>query len=105
MVANEIDSKIILEKFDCLDEDELVVAKKLIQKYVQKIEKIASYDKMKLDIKVHPKNNLRNFEIKGHLEHKDNRATSDAQDSNPFVALDLVLGNILKEIQHKTRKN
>jgi ribosome-associated translation inhibitor RaiA len=105
MVANEINSKIILEKFDCLDADELVIAKKLIQKYVQKIEKIVDYDKMKLEIKVHPKNNLRHFEIKGHLEYKENRAMSESQDSNPFVALDIVLENILKEIKHKTRKN
>jgi len=105
MVANEISNKIILEKFDCLDEDELVVAKKLIQKYVQKIEKITSYDKMKLETKVHPKNNLRHFEVKGHLEYGSNRAMSEAQDSNPFVALDAALENILKEIQHKIRKN
>ena len=105
MVANEISSKIILEKFDCLDEDELVVAKKLIQKYVQKIEKITDYDKMKLEIKVHPKNNLRHFEVKGHLEYSRNRAMSEGQDSNPFVAIDTVLEKILKEIQHKIREN
>jgi ribosome-associated translation inhibitor RaiA len=105
MVVEGLDSKIVLERFDCLDEQEIITAKKLVQKYVQKIEKISDYKKIKLEIKVHPKNNSRHFEVKGHLDYDGGMVTSEDQDSSPFVAIDKVLGNLLKEIQHKVRKN
>ncbi len=101
MVAEELDSKIVLERFDCLDEQEIIAAKKLVQKYTQKIEKVTDYKKIRLEIKVHPKNNSRHFEVKGHLDYDGGMVTSDNQDMNPFVAIDKVLDNLLKEIQHK----
>lgn len=105
MVVDGLNGKILLERFDCLDEQEIIVAKKLVQKYAQKIEKVIDYKKIKLELKVHPKVNSRQFEAKGHLEYDGGMVTSDNQDMNPFVAIDKVLENMLKEIQHKTRKN
>lgn len=105
MVVDALDGRILLERFDCLDEQEIIVAKKLIQKYTEKIKKIVDYKKIKIELKVHPKNNSRQFEVKSHLEYDGGMVTSDGQNTNPFIAMDMVLENILKEIQHKTRKN
>ncbi len=105
MVVDAFDSRILLEKFDCLDEQEIIAAKKLIQKYAQKIEKVVDYKKIKLELRVHPKINSRQFELNCHLEYDGGMVTSCDQNSNSFILIDKVLENILKEIQNKIRKN
>ena len=96
--------KIVLEKFDCLDKEEILVARKIIEKYAQKIEKITKYNKIKLEIKAHSKVKVNNFEVIGHIEYKDGTVMSDRQDTNPFVAIDLVMEKMFKEIKHKIER-
>lgn len=101
MKTDSNNNKIVLEKFDCLDKEEILVAKKIIEKYVQKIEKITEYNKVKLEIKAHSKVKVNNFEVIGHIDYKDGMVMSDKQDTNPFIAIDFVMEKMFKEIQHK----
>lgn len=101
MKTNSNETKIVFEKFDSLDKEEVLVARKIVEKYAQKIEKITEIMQIKLEIKVHSKVKVNNFEIKGRIEYKQGTAMSDQQDINPFVAIDLVMEKMFKEIQHK----
>lgn len=103
MVTEELGGNILLEKFD-LDEQEIVVAKKIIGKYAEKIRHVAEYDQIKLEMKVHQKAKNKHYEIKGHVESKVGKAVSEKQDSNPFVAIDEVMAKMLKEMEHKAGK-
>ena len=104
MITDWKNSKIVLEKFDCLDEQEIVVAKKIIEKYVEKVCKITEYRQIKLELKTHSKTKFKNFEIKGHIEYNGGMVMSEKQDINPFVAIDFVMEKMLKEIQHKIER-
>lgn len=104
MKTDSNNNKIVLEKFDCLDKEEILVAKKIIEKYVQKIERITEYNKVKLEIKAHSKVKVNNFEVIGHIDYKGGMVVSDKQDINPFVAIDFVMEKMLKEIQHKLER-
>ncbi|MEI7718596.1 MAG: hypothetical protein WCI72_01915 [archaeon] len=104
MKTDSNNSKIVLERFDCLDKEEILVAKKIVEKYAQKIEKITEYNKIKLEIKAHSKVKVNNFEVNGHIEYKSGTVMSEKQDINPFVAIDLVMEKMFKEIQHKLER-
>jgi ribosome-associated translation inhibitor RaiA len=93
--------KIVFEKFDCLDKDEILVARKIVEKYAQKIEKITEIEQIKLEIKAHSKVKINNFEVKGHIDYKQGSALSEQQNTNPFVAIDLVMEKMFQEIKHK----
>jgi ribosome-associated translation inhibitor RaiA len=101
MKTDSNNSKIVLEKFDCLDKEEILVARKIIEKYVQKMEKIAEIEKVKLEIKAHSKTKVNNFEVIGHADYRGGFVLSEKQDKNPFVAIDFVMEKMLKEMQHK----
>lgn len=103
MVTKELGGNILLEKFE-LDDDEMIVAKKLIGKHAEKIKRLVDYDELKLEMKVHKKGKNNHFEIKGHLVYKGGHAMSDRQDTNPFVAMNEVLEKINKELEHKINK-
>lgn len=104
MKTDSNNSKIVLERFDCLDKEEILVAKKIIEKYAQKIEKITEYTNIKLEIKAHSKVKVNSFEVIGHIDYKGGTVLSTQQDVNPFVAIDLVMEKMLKEIQHKLER-
>lgn len=93
--------KIVFEKFDCLDKEEILVARKIVEKYAQKIEKITEIEQIKLELKAHAKVKVNNFEVKGHINYKQGKSMSEQQDTNPFVAIDLAMEKMFKEIQHK----
>ncbi len=96
--------KIVLEKFNCLDKEEILVAKKIVEKYAQKIVKITECNQIKLEMKVHSKVKVNNFEVIGRIEYKGGNVMSEKQDINPFVAIDLVMEKMFKEIQHKIER-
>jgi len=104
MKTDAYENKIVLEKFNCLDKEEIIVAKKIIEKYAQKIKKFTDYKQIKIEIKAHSKINLKNFEVIGHIEYAHGKTSSERQDKNPFVAIDFVMEKMLKEIQHKEER-
>jgi len=101
MKTDSNDSIIVFEGFDSLDKEEILVARKIVEKYAQKIEKITEITRIKLELKAHSKVKVNNFEVKGHIEYKGGKVLSEQQDINPFVAIDLVMEKMLKEIKHK----
>lgn len=103
MVTSTTEGTIVLEKFE-LDEDEMSVIKKMIAKYANKIARYVEYEQIKLEMKVHQKAKSKYFEIRGHITYPGNRITSEQEDRNPYVAVDLTLGKMLKELQNKGNK-
>ena len=96
-------NKVLLEKFE-LDPDELDKANELVEKHVAKIQRIADFDQLKLEMKVHKKSVGYSFEIKGKLFFPGHMVGSESRDENPFVAIDSVLKKIITEFEHKIRK-
>jgi len=99
----ELDKKIMLEKFE-LEDDEMLIAKKLVIKHAEKIRRVIDYQELKLEMKVHKKIKNNHFEIRGQVTYKDGRVTSEKQDENPFLALTEVLKKMQTELEHKIRK-
>lgn len=103
MTTEKVGGNIVFEKFD-LDSEELVVAKKVVGKYAEKIKNFAEYDEIKLEMKSHSKDKKKHFELKGQVLLEAGKITSQSEGRNPFVLIDEVMGNILQEIEHKTKK-
>lgn len=103
MADHELGGNIVLSNFE-LDEQELVIAKKLIGNYAEKIRRFHDYDELKLEMKTHLKGKNRHFEIQAMLVFNGNRASASSQGTNPFVIISEILEKILKEVEHKVRK-
>ncbi len=103
MVNQELGGNIVLSNFD-LDEQEIIIAKKLIGNYAEKIRNFGDYEELKIEMKTHLKGKNKHFEIKALLLYNGNRASAEANNTNPFVAISEILEKILKEIEHKIKK-
>ena len=103
MVTEELGGNIVLDKFR-LDPEEMVVAKKMIGKYAEKIQHITDYNELKLEMKSHLKGQNKHFEMKCHVLFDGGKAISEAEGINPFVMIDEVLQKIIQELQHKIKK-
>jgi ribosome-associated translation inhibitor RaiA len=99
MVTSKANGSIVLEKFE-LDEDEMLVAKKIIDKCAGKVKRYVDYEQIKLEMKVRQKGKNKHFEIKGHILYPNGKAISEQEDINPFVAINNTLSKMLTEIQH-----
>lgn len=104
MVAEEIGGNIVFEKFD-LDSDELLVAKKVVGKYAEKIRNFVEYNEIKLEMRSHLKATNKHFELKGHVLFNGNKVLSEAEGRNPFVLIDEVMAKMLQEVEHIVKKN
>lgn len=99
MVASATKGNIVLENFE-LDKDEMLVARKIIDKCANKIERYVEYEELKLEMKVRQKDKNRHFIIKGRVIHPKGKVVSEQEDMNPFVAINETLTKMLVEIQH-----
>jgi len=104
MVTDEIVNKILLEKFD-LEPEEMASAKKVAEKYAEKIGHLTDYEEIKLEMKIHHKDKNKHFEIKGLVVYNRNKVYSEVSDVNPLRAVDAVLNKLLNEIKHKTEND
>ena len=103
MAENTLGGNIVLSNFD-LDDQEMIIVKKLVGNYAKKIKNFHDYEELKIEMKVHNKGKTKKFEIKAHLLFDGNRAVSETVGFNPFVSINEVLEKILQEVQHKARK-
>jgi ribosome-associated translation inhibitor RaiA len=104
METEQPEGKIVLEKFQ-LDEEETIVANKLISKHAEKIRRIVEYQELKLEMRIHKKVKNNHFEIRGQVVYNGGKVESERQDTNPFVAITEVLNKLQTELEHKIRKN
>lgn len=104
MVEQELGGNIVLSNFE-LDGQEMIIVKKIVGNYAKKIKNFHDYKELKLEMKTSNKGKTKKFEVKGMVIFNGNRATSEATGFNPFVLIDEVLGKILKEVQHKVKKD
>lgn len=103
MVDQELGGNIVLSGFD-MDDQEMVVLKKIVGNYAKKIKNFHNYEQLKLEIKVHAKGKTKRFEVKALLLYGENRATSETEGFNAFVLITEALEKILNEVQHKVKK-
>jgi len=99
MVASATKENIVLENFE-LDADEMIVARKIIDKCANKIKRYVEYEELKLEMKVRQKDKNKQFIIKGLIMHPRGKVVSEQEDKNPFVAINKTLTKMLVEIQH-----
>lgn len=104
MAEQELGGNIVLSNFE-MDGSEMIVIKKIVGNYAKKIKNLHDYEQLKLEMKSSDKGKTKKFEIKALLLYAGNRAASEATGYNPFVLIDEVLGKILKEIEHKIKKD
>ncbi len=102
MGTEDLGGNIKLVKFS-LDDDEKIVAKKIIGKYAEKIRNVSSYEELKVEMKESDKGKAKKFELKIHLIVGGKTLTCDGEGHNFFVLLDEVLKKILAETEHKVR--
>ena len=103
MADNELGANITLSNFD-LDNQEIIVVKRLVGKYAEKIRYFQDYKELKLEMKTHLKGKNRHFEIKAMVAFGNEIANAEAQGVSPFVLVNEVLEKILSEVKHKTHK-
>jgi len=105
MEEQVLDSNIVLVDFD-LDEQEMVVIKKMVGSYAKKIQNITAYQELKLELKSHKKSQdkISKYEIRVHLTIDKGKANTQVEGLNPFMIVDEALKKILNEIEHKTKK-
>jgi hypothetical protein len=105
MVEQTLGENIILVDFN-LDDQEMVVIKKIVGNYAKKIQNIIPYQELKLELKNHKKNQDKaiRYELKAHLIIDKAKANTQVEGLNPFMLVDEALKKILSEIEHKTKK-
>jgi len=103
MKTQELGGNILLQNFD-LDGTEMVVVRKLVGKYAEKIRHFTQYDELKLEMKSHKKGKNKQFEIKALLSYDKNLAFSEAQGLNVFVLIDDIMKKVLQEVEQKIKK-
>lgn len=104
MVTSSSDKKVLLEKFE-LDEEELIVANKIIDKRVAKIQRYVDYEEIKLEMKVRQKGKNKQFQIIGRVIYPGGKVVSEKENINPFIAINEVLEKLEMEIKHKLKEN
>ena len=82
----------------------MIVLKKLIGNYAKKIRNYTDYNELKLEMKSHEKGNNKIFEINALVIFNNERLSAKAEGYNPFVLIDDVLKRLIKETEHKIRK-
>jgi hypothetical protein len=96
----ELNGSIVLSNFK-LDETELIVAKKIIGNFAEKIRNFQEYKEIKLEMKMHSKQGAKNYEMHAFVEFDGWKATSESRGINPFVLINEVMEKVLNETKHK----
>lgn len=102
-MERELGGNIRLIGFE-LDESELIVAKKMVGNYATKIRHIRPYEEIRVELKIHEKQNKQDFEIKVHVLFDGFDVVSEYRDENPYNAIDKVMKKVLEETEHKVGK-
>ena len=100
MIDQELGGNIVLSNFD-LDNQEMIIIKKIVGNYAEKIRRLRQYKELKIEMRTHLKAKNKNFEINARLEYDGGQAIAEAQGLNPFVLTTEILKKILNEVEHK----
>jgi ribosome-associated translation inhibitor RaiA len=103
MEEQELGGNIALVGFN-LDKGEMIVIKKMIGKYAEKIRHFTEYEQLKLEMRIHQKQEKKELELKVLLNFDGKRANAEDRGENPFVLIDSAMKRILAEIEHKIKK-
>ena len=103
MAEQTLGGNITLVDFN-LDNQEMIILKKIIGNYAKKIRNITDYSELKIVMKTHKKTKAIKYEIKAKLAAGTSEANAETEGYNPFVAINEALRKIEGEIGHKIRK-
>lgn len=103
MEEQKLGGNIILSRFN-LDKEEMIIVKKIVGKYAEKIRHFSDYQELKLEMKTHKKGRNKKFEIRALLTFGSEKATSEETGFNPFLLIDEILKKVLQEVEHKVKK-
>ncbi len=93
-----------LVNFNQLDKSELSIVKKIAGHYINRIEKILhSYDEIKLNLKIHQRENLFIHEIKGEVFAGGKIFSATSENKNIFNALSDCFNSILRQIEREIK--
>ncbi len=100
MIREELGGNIVLSNFE-LDIPEIIIVKKLVGKYAEKIREFIEFQELKLELKEHKKQDKKTYEIKAHIMIDGKGYFSETQGLNVFVCIDESLKKIIEEIKNK----
>jgi hypothetical protein len=103
MADYTLGGNIVLSNFE-IDNQEMIVIKKLVGNYAQKIKRFSEYEEIKLELKTIEKGKTKRYELKALVVFNGNRAVSEATGFNLFVLTNEVLEKVTKEIENTIRK-
>ena len=96
----ELGGNIELDGFKEVDGGSMIILKKMVGKYVKKMNTISSkFEKLTLTMKeVHKSKDSGRFEMHAKVLNNGKVLVSETTDNNLFVALDKVLGSVMNQI-------
>ena len=103
MNVQELGGNIVLENFE-LDSQEMVIVRKMVGKYAEKIHHFRDYESIRVNMKKHGKNHNEMFEIDALCTFDEMAVTSESSGRNPFVLINDVMKMLLREVEHKVKK-
>lgn len=95
--------KVKLSGFN-LDEIEMSIVNKVINKYAERIAERMRFDELKLDLKKERHGKAFLHEIKGSLKVGKNLFNSQIADYNLLKAIAEVMNKLIREAEHKIKK-
>ena len=102
-MEQELGGNIILDGFE-LDNQEMIIVKKIVGNYAKKIRNFSDYEELKLTMKSHLKAKNKHFELKVLAIFNGERAVAEGTGRNPFTIIDDAMKKILQEIESRTGK-
>jgi len=104
MVERELGGNIVLVNFN-LEEQEMIIVKKIVGNYAKKIRNYQDYQEIKLELKTHKKGKGHTkYEILGSILSDTRRINANSQGLNIFVILNETINKLLNETQHKIER-
>ena len=100
----ELGGNITLSGFN-LDGSDMVIIRKMVGHYADKIRNVREYKSLGLEMKTHKKLNRRDFEICAHIVFDGFLVSSKSRGDNPFNVIGLVLKKCLSEAEHKIKNH
>jgi len=104
MADRELGGNIVLVDFS-LEDQEMIIVKKIVGNYARKIKNFVEYQELKIELKSHQRNKgAKKYEMKASLIFDGERLNSEVSGLNLFVVLSEIMNKLLSEVEHKIKK-
>ncbi len=91
--------------FEKLEKAEITVVKKILQKYLSKLENEVAYNLLKIKLRQHQKGKMFSHELRADLIVRPGRVISASlQYKNLYNGLNLIMKKLLSGVEHRIKK-